>query len=194
MKTYVGTKIIQAEEMSEYQWRRISGGQLGPAKNAAESQARAGYHVIYEDGYQSWSPRDVFEKAYHEFLPDNRAVNATVYPSEERTVFSADDPKYGGGHRYQFQESIGFSQGAAGYVESRQEIHFVKKEEDGTMTPGLQSEQLVIALIDRHQKLNAVYPSEQNKRMIAGLQMFLEASKERVQDRISRDVMGKLEK
>ena len=62
------------------------------------------------------------------------------------------------------------------------------------MTPGLQSEQLVIALIDRTQKLNAQYPSEFNNKMIAGLQMFLEACKERVQDRISRDVMGKLKK
>lgn len=23
-----------------------------------------GYHVRYEDGYESWSPKDVFEKAY----------------------------------------------------------------------------------------------------------------------------------
>ena len=193
MKTYVGTKIIQAEEMSEFQWRRVNGGPLAKTLNIGNND-RAGYHVIYEDGYQSWSPKDVFDKAYHEFLPDGRAVNAVVYPSVERTIFSADDPKYGGGHRYQFQESIGFSQGVAGYVESRQEIRFVKKEEDGTMTPGLQSEQLVIALIDRTQKLNAQYPSEFNNKMIAGLQMFLEACKERVQDRISRDVMGKLEK
>lgn len=25
----------------------------------------AGYHVRYEDGYESWSPKDAFEKAYH---------------------------------------------------------------------------------------------------------------------------------
>ena len=24
-----------------------------------------GYKVVYEDGYESWSPKDVFEKAYH---------------------------------------------------------------------------------------------------------------------------------
>lgn len=23
-----------------------------------------GYHIRYEDGYESWSPKDVFEKAY----------------------------------------------------------------------------------------------------------------------------------
>lgn len=23
-----------------------------------------GYYVVYEDGYESWSPKDVFEKAY----------------------------------------------------------------------------------------------------------------------------------
>ena len=25
-----------------------------------------GYKVVHEDGYESWSPKDVFEKAYHE--------------------------------------------------------------------------------------------------------------------------------
>ena len=25
-----------------------------------------GYKVVYEGGYESWSPKDVFEKAYHE--------------------------------------------------------------------------------------------------------------------------------
>ena len=190
MKTYVGTKIIQAEEMTEFQWRRISHRPFS-SKNNKDSN---GYHVTYEDGYQSWSPKDVFEKAYHEYLPDGRAIETPVYPSKEKTVYSADDPKYGGGHRYQFQESIGFSKGAAGYIESRQEIQFVKKEEDGTMTPGLQSEQLVIALIHRTKNLNAQYPSDQAAKMIAGLEMFLEACKERVQDRISRDVMGDLKK
>lgn len=29
-----------------------------------ELRGRAGYGVIYSDGYQSWSPKDVFEAAY----------------------------------------------------------------------------------------------------------------------------------
>lgn len=43
-KTYIGTKIITA-------WREDRDG-------------KEGYAVKYEDGYTSWSPKDVFEAAY----------------------------------------------------------------------------------------------------------------------------------
>lgn len=43
--TYIGTKIIQAT----------------PEKHA---DGRDGYQVVYPDGYTSWSPADVFERAY----------------------------------------------------------------------------------------------------------------------------------
>jgi hypothetical protein len=42
---YVGTKIIMA-------WSQ------------AHADGREGYTVKYEDGYTSWSPKDVFEAAY----------------------------------------------------------------------------------------------------------------------------------
>jgi hypothetical protein len=45
MKTYFGTKIVDAF----------------PEDN---TQGESGYAVIYEDNYRSWSPKDVFEKAY----------------------------------------------------------------------------------------------------------------------------------
>lgn len=193
MKEYVGTKVIHAEKMTEYQWHRI-GRHLVSNPEEPEEKDIQGYHVIDDNGISFWSPKETFEKAYHEFLSDSRALSTTVYPSEERTVFSADDPKYGGGHRYQFMESLGFTSGGSIYEQSRQEIHFVQKNEDGTMTPGLQSEQIIIALIDRHKKLNAQYPSAQNERMITGLQIFLDACKARIQDRIARNVMGDLKK
>lgn len=44
MEKYIGTKHIEAE----------------PAQKDGED----GYKVVYEDGYVSWSPKDVFEKAY----------------------------------------------------------------------------------------------------------------------------------
>lgn len=45
MKTYIGTKVIQAQ----------------PQVGAAQAD---GYDVIYADGYESWSPKGVFEAAY----------------------------------------------------------------------------------------------------------------------------------
>ena len=58
MKTYIGTKIIKALPMSradvEARLNRIIGGK----------ETGDGYLVQYEDGYESWSPKDVFDKAY----------------------------------------------------------------------------------------------------------------------------------
>lgn len=49
---YIGTKLIKAYPE--------------PAHHASGTHAvgAPGYHVIYEDGYESWSPKDVFEAAY----------------------------------------------------------------------------------------------------------------------------------
>ena len=45
MKTYIGVKRIQAEPQ--------------------ERDGKPGYKVVYEpDGYESWSPADVFDRAY----------------------------------------------------------------------------------------------------------------------------------
>ena len=44
MKKYIGIKSIQAEPQ--------------------DRDGQPGYKVVYEDGYTSWSPKDVFDKAY----------------------------------------------------------------------------------------------------------------------------------
>ncbi len=118
-----------------------------------------------------------------------------VYPSPTTTVWmSGPQDEYGGAHEYTMQNSLGFSNGEAQYTDSWQTVKFVKKLHDGTMEPGLQSEQLVVALLDRTAKLNSKYPSEQNEKMMLHLQGYLDACKERIDDRISRGVMGDLKK
>ena len=59
MKTYIGTKIIQAEPMA--------------AINGDE-----GYRVVYQDGYTSWSPKAAFEDAYRRTsgMPFGLAIEA----------------------------------------------------------------------------------------------------------------------
>jgi len=46
MEAYIGIKKIWAEP--------------------EQHEGADGYKVIYEDGYESWSPKTTFEKAYHE--------------------------------------------------------------------------------------------------------------------------------
>ena len=53
-KTYIGTKIINARPVP---------AKTGGGHNKAGDP---GYEVTYEDGYVSWSPKDVFERCYRE--------------------------------------------------------------------------------------------------------------------------------
>jgi hypothetical protein len=58
MKKYIGTKLIEAEPMTE-----AEACEAGLLRTESYRDV-PGYHVRYEDGYESWSPKDVFEKAY----------------------------------------------------------------------------------------------------------------------------------
>jgi len=72
-------------------------------------------------------------------------LDALVFPSEEKTITVEDDPIYGGAHHYLVQNSLGFSNGKAEYIPEGHVIQFVQKNDDGSMIPGLQSEQLALS-------------------------------------------------
>lgn len=60
MKKYIGTKEVSATPA----WQ-IDGTVYPKDGVVPRSMNRKdGYKVVYEDGYESWSPKDVFEKAY----------------------------------------------------------------------------------------------------------------------------------
>lgn len=61
MKTYLGTKLVTAKSMTRPEAEFVLGRVIKPAK---QNYSDEGYLVQYEDGYRSWSPKDVFEKAY----------------------------------------------------------------------------------------------------------------------------------
>lgn len=72
MKTYIGTKVLRATPMNRLEYNNVRGWTLPADKNGADE----GYLVEYTDGgkpnttthagYVSWSPKDVFERAYVE--------------------------------------------------------------------------------------------------------------------------------
>lgn len=43
-----------------------------------EHDGKQGYHVIYEDGYESWSPKDVFERAYMPIGAKNKLTQGDI--------------------------------------------------------------------------------------------------------------------
>lgn len=61
MDQYIGTKIIEAAPAVR------KGGKVydltWPIPRSMEPE-EPGYRVRYQDGYESWSPKDVFEEAY----------------------------------------------------------------------------------------------------------------------------------
>ena len=63
MKKYIGTKQIEAEPMTMGEAYEKNFLQAGRVPNESE-KTKAGYHVKYEGGYESWSPVEPFEKAY----------------------------------------------------------------------------------------------------------------------------------
>ncbi len=63
MKTYIGTKIIEAVPAIRKGGTVYEKDQPIPKSMDHEED---GYKVRYADGYESWSPKDVFERAYLE--------------------------------------------------------------------------------------------------------------------------------
>ena len=69
MKQYIGSKIVKAWPCYRIP---VSGGRYDYCKldevvpTCITGQPEDGYRVQYEDGYLSWSPKAVFEKAYRE--------------------------------------------------------------------------------------------------------------------------------
>ena len=60
MKQYIGTKVIQAEPAYRVDGKVFVKANIVPYGYKIED----GYKVVYPDGYESWSPKDVFEASY----------------------------------------------------------------------------------------------------------------------------------
>ena len=85
MQKYLGVKVIQAEKC----W--------GLDNKCVDSNSEHcgreidGYKVVYEDGYISWSPKDVFEKAYKEVGDYNSLIlDANTITGEWKVYDSGD--------------------------------------------------------------------------------------------------------
>lgn len=62
MQSYIGTKILHAEPMTYGEFYKTQGRPV-----TTMDPEKPGYHVIYPDGYESWSPKEVFEDSYRPF-------------------------------------------------------------------------------------------------------------------------------
>ena len=63
MKKYIGVKEIEAQQLTKAGFKAITGKKH---EITSEDNETEGYFIVYPDGYESWSPQDVFEAAYRE--------------------------------------------------------------------------------------------------------------------------------
>lgn len=80
MKTYIGTKIIEAVPAIRKDGKVYEEGSATPRSMGPEEK---GYKVRYPDGYESWSPKDVFEKAYLELVVNQKLKTSKPSISQE---------------------------------------------------------------------------------------------------------------
>ena len=76
MKKFIGFKMIQAKEMTQNEWYTHKTGL--PVNKEYTVEEKEGYLVEYEGGYQSWSPKEVFEKAYMQVSEKNTITQENV--------------------------------------------------------------------------------------------------------------------
>jgi len=60
MQQYIGTKQIKAQDLNLGDYNKYRGRDIPKD----EDPLREGYLVKYPDGYESWSPKEVFEAVY----------------------------------------------------------------------------------------------------------------------------------
>lgn len=69
MKTYIGVKMVQAEPMALGEFRLVKSG---------ENPSAEGYKVVYPDGYESWSPKAIFDAGYYAISGKDSLVRQDV--------------------------------------------------------------------------------------------------------------------
>lgn len=63
MQKYIGVKLVEAKPMTRGDYNKFRGWTIPADENPNDE----GYVVKYEDGYVSWSPIEVFNKAYNAY-------------------------------------------------------------------------------------------------------------------------------
>ena len=88
MSKFIGVKMIEAVEMTAGEARA-----KGYRVNQDCVDETRGYEVTYESGYKSWSPADVFEKAYYKLADVDG--NTITYKDVKGFVKQIDNVKVG---------------------------------------------------------------------------------------------------
>lgn len=65
MNKYIGCKLVEAIPALRFRNGELMDGELKDLPNNKRGiWCEEGYRIVYNEGYESWSPKNVFEKAY----------------------------------------------------------------------------------------------------------------------------------
>lgn len=78
MKKYIGCKMVEAEPCVKVKGKLYDCEPDIVLTSEEIAEVQHGYKVRYEDGYESFSPKDVFEKAYMQVEDDNTITHHNV--------------------------------------------------------------------------------------------------------------------
>ncbi|MBP3412654.1 MAG: hypothetical protein J6K89_05280 [Oscillospiraceae bacterium] len=178
MKTYIGTKVIEAEPMTRGDYNQSKGWTLPVGENPEDE----GYRVIYPDGYISWSPKEVFENTYREIgevdeltMPLLRTKYTRVFVE---SAFSNNAP-----HNY-FVAKAEDNHGLC-------HIHFQEGPIKEAGVNGVCDEDLICMVIDRMERFqNSPFACRENALAITKLEEALLWLHKRTMAREQRGVEG----
>ena len=97
MKKYIGTKQVKAEPMTLGEFIQVSGRNPYANSEDVHSDNEEGYLVEYEDGYRSWSPKAIFDKAYQVAETAEDRMKIEIDQTQERAdklLAFIQSPKY----------------------------------------------------------------------------------------------------
>jgi hypothetical protein len=176
MITYIGTKLIKAEKMMAGEYRKIG------FINANMYDDTEGYKVQYEDGYISWSPADVFERAYKKINGEFVFV-ATDLLNREYTSIFRDENIFKAPYNYLIQDK---------HTEKiLTGIHFQEGSIMENGVNGIFMGDLISICIDRLEEFQKTefkcHENEEAKRCLMDSLKWLNS---RTKDRKNRNVLG----
>ena len=178
MKTYIGTKVIDAEPMTRGEYNKYRGWQIPADENPDDE----GYRVVYPDGYVSWSPKSVFEEAYRE-IGDRKQLEMDLLTSKYTMVLVEREYKYNAPHQY-FVESSKDTKGLC-------YIHFQEGPIKECGVNGVCNEDLINMVIDRLQHFQkSEFNCRENALAITHLEEALLWLRKRTMAREARGVEG----
>ena len=178
MKTYIGTKVLDAEPMTRGEYNRYRGWTI-PANENPDDE---GYHVLYADGYESWSPKEVFENTYR-LIEDIKELEMPLLTSKYTKVHVEEKFTSNAPHQY-FVSKAEDGKGLC-------YIHFQEGPIKECGVNGVCDEDLISMVIDRLEHFQASpFSCRENAMAITKLEEALLWLRKRTMAREKRGVEG----